>query len=136
MPDRVTCKIELKYMEKTITGWSYACPRKFCQAWQTLIKQHLNAGWIRESSSPHVSPSFLIPKPDASVLPRWVNDYRELNANIVTDKYPLHRINDILADAGTGKIWSKLDMTDSFFHIKMHPDRYSFDCCIHSLWSV
>ncbi len=122
MPDRVTCKIELKNAEKTITGRSYACPRKFQQAWQTLIKQHLDVGRIRESSSPHASPSFLIPKPDSSVLPRWVNDYRELNANIVTDKYPLHRIDDILADAGSGKIWSKLDMTDSFFHTKMHPD--------------
>ncbi len=28
MPDRVTCKIELKNAEKTITGRSYACPRK------------------------------------------------------------------------------------------------------------
>ncbi len=40
----------------------------------------------------------------------------------MTDRYPLHRIDDILADAGTRKIWSKLDMTDSFFHTKMHPD--------------
>jgi hypothetical protein len=27
-----------------------------------------------------------------------------------------------LADAGWGKIWSKLDMTDSFFHTKMDPE--------------
>ncbi len=87
-----------------------------------MIKQHLDAGRIRESSSPHASPAFLIPKPDSNVLLHWVNDYRELNANIVTDRYPLHRIDDILADAGNGKIWSKLDMTDSFFHTKMHPD--------------
>lgn len=40
----------------------------------------------------------------------------------MTDHYPLHHIDDILTDASTGKIWSKLDMTDSFFHIKMHPD--------------
>ncbi len=38
---------------------------------------------------------------------------------MVSDKYPLPRIDDILADAGRGKIWSKLDMTDSFFHTRM-----------------
>lgn len=122
MPDKVTCKIELKNAEKSITSRSYACPCKFRQAWQTLIKQHLDTGRIRESSSPHASPAFLIPKPDSNVLPCWVNDYRELNKNIVTDRYLLHQIDDILADAGNDKIWSKLDMTDSFFHTKMHLD--------------
>ncbi len=38
---------------------------------------------------------------------------------MVSDKYPLPCIDDILADAGRGKIWSKLDMTDSFFHTRM-----------------
>jgi hypothetical protein len=51
-----------------------------------------------------------------------VNNYRQLNANTVTDSYPLPRIDDILADAGKGKIWSILDMTNSFFHTCMHPD--------------
>lgn len=32
MPDKVTCKIELKNTEKTITTCSYACPCKFHQA--------------------------------------------------------------------------------------------------------
>ncbi len=55
-------------------------------------------------------------------IPRWVNDFRQLNANMVSDKYPLPHINDILADAGHGQIWSKLDMTDSFFHTHMHTE--------------
>ncbi len=122
MPDKITYNIQLVDATKTIASRSYNCPCKFRQAWQTLIQQHLDAGRIRPSSSPYASPAFLIPKPESTVLPRWVNDYRQLNANIVTDRYPLHRIDDILADAGSGKIWSKLDMTDSFFHTKMHPD--------------
>ncbi len=122
MPEKITCKIELVDASKTIASHSYNCPRKFHSTWQTLIQQHLDAGRIHPSSSPYASPALLIPKADSLVLPRWVNDYRQLNANIVTDCYPLHRIDDILADAGTGKIWSKLDMTDSFFHTKMHPD--------------
>lgn len=44
------------------------------------------------------APSF-IPKADRrKVLPRWVCDYRELNANTVPDNFPLPRVDDILAD--------------------------------------
>jgi hypothetical protein len=56
------------------------------------------------------------------VLPRWVNDYRQLNKNMVMDAHPLPRIDDILADCGKGKIWSKIDMTNSFFQTLVHPD--------------
>jgi hypothetical protein len=31
-------------------------------------------------------------------------------------------VDDILADCARGKIWSKLDMTDSFFQTRVHPD--------------
>ena len=56
------------------------------------------------------------------VLPRWVNDYQILNASTVTDSHPLPRIDDILADCEKGKIWSVLDMTNSFFQTRVHPD--------------
>ena len=56
------------------------------------------------------------------MLPRWVNDYRALNANTVLDSYPLPRVDDILTDCAKGKIWSKLDMTNSFFQTRVHPD--------------
>lgn len=119
MPDTVRCKISLKDASHIITTCSYSCPRKYKEAWSILIQQHLDTGRIRPSSSTHASPAFLVPKADKVVLPRWVNDYRQLNSNTVTDSYPLPRIDDILADAGHRKIWSKIDMTDSFFHTKM-----------------
>jgi hypothetical protein len=37
---------------------------------------------------------------------------------MVTDAHPFPRIDDILAE---GKVWSKLDMTNSFFQTKMDP---------------
>jgi len=70
----------------------------------------------------NASPAFLIPKADPTVLPQWVNDYCALNANTVTDSHPLPCIGNILADCGKGKIWSKLDMTNSFFQTRVHPD--------------
>ena len=56
------------------------------------------------------------------MLPRWVNNYHVLNANMVLDAYPLPCVDDILADCAKGKIWSKLDMTNSFFQTQVHPN--------------
>ena len=68
------------------------------------------------------SGAFIIPKADPTVLPRWVNDFRQLNANTVTDSFPIPRVDDILVDCAKGKIWATLDMTNSFFQTRMHPD--------------
>ena len=90
------------------------------------MDQHLAAGRIRESSSEFCSPSFLIPKADPTVLPRWVNDYRMLNDNTVPDHYPLPRIKTILSDCAKGSVWAKIDMTNSFFQTRVHPDDVKF----------
>lgn len=122
LPKDVYCRIKLRDAEKQITTRSYSTPRKYREAWGILIQQHLDTGRIRPSNSQHASPAFIIPKADVTVLPRWVNDYRQLNANTIPDSYPLPRIDDIMADAVKGKIWSILDMTNSFFQTRVHPD--------------
>jgi hypothetical protein len=122
LPTDVYCQIHLKDASQSIHTHSYSTPRKYRDAWKTLIQQHLDAGRIQPSNSAHTSPAFLVPKSDQVVLPRWVNDYRMLNANTVLDAHPLPRVDDILADCAKGKIWSKLDMTNSFFQTRVHPD--------------
>jgi hypothetical protein len=67
-------------------------------------------------------PSWYLCKADPSVLPRWVNDYWELNDNTVLDAHPLPGINDILADCAKGCYWAKIDMTNSFFQTCLHPN--------------
>jgi hypothetical protein len=79
-------------------------------------------GRIRPSNSAHASPASLIPKADRAELPWWVNDYRMLNGNTVMDSHPLPRVDNILADCAKGRIWSKLDMTNSFFQTLMAPE--------------
>ena len=126
LPDDVFHRFRLKDPEKIIKCCSYACPKKYRDAWKQLLDQHLAAGRIRESSSEYCSPSFLIPKADPTVLPRWVNDYRALNDNTVPDHYPLPRIETILSDCAKGSIWAKIDMTNSFFQTRVHPDDVKF----------
>lgn len=81
--------IEIKPGLPISVGHAYSCPQKYREGWKTLIDQHVAAGCVRPSSSPYTSPSFIIPKADPRVLPRWVNDYRKLNNVTVPDHYPL-----------------------------------------------
>jgi hypothetical protein len=122
LPQDIYCRIKLKDETKTMATKSYSTPRKYGDTWDSLIRQHLEAGRIRPSNSAHESPAFLVPKSDPNALPRWINDYRILNSNTVTDSHPLPRIDDILAHCGKGSIWSKMDMTNSFFQTRVHPD--------------
>jgi len=122
LPRTYLARIKIKDTEKTITNRSYACPHKYREAFKTLIEQHLDAGRIQLSSSSYASPCFIIPKANPTVLPRWVNDFHELNDNTVLDNHPLPRTDDILYDCSKGKIWSSIDMTNSFFQTLMHLD--------------
>ena len=122
LPPHEPARIHLKDAYKKISTRSYSCPRQYKDAFATLVQQRLDSGFIRPSSSSFASPSFIVPKKDPKAVPRWVCDYRQLNANTIPDNYPLPRIDEILADCGQGMIWSTIDMTDSFFQTRIHPD--------------
>ena len=122
LPKKPLAHITLKDANKMIKTRNYPCPRKWKEAWHTLLQQHLDAGRIQPSSAPAGSAAFIIPKADPTVLPRWVNDYRQLNSNTVTDSFPIPLVNDILTDVASGRIFATIDMTNSFFQTRMHPD--------------
>jgi hypothetical protein len=122
LPTEPLAHIRLVNPEHTIRTQNYPCPRKWKDAWHDLLQQHLQAGRIRLSDAPAGSGAFIIPKADPTVLPWWVNDYRQLNSNTITDCFPLPHIADILADCGNGKVFGSIDMTNSFFQTHMHPD--------------
>ena len=58
------------------------------------IKELLEKGYIRRSSSPWGAPVLLVEKKDKSL--RMVVDYRALNEVTIKNKYPLPMINDFL----------------------------------------
>jgi hypothetical protein len=63
-----------------------------------------------------------VPKANPNVLPHWVNDYQQLNDNTITNSHPLPQIDDILNNYMKGQIWATIDMSNSFFQTRMHPD--------------
>ena len=122
LPVDYMARIKLKEAYNQISSWSYACPWKYRKAFKTLIEQHLEAGHIRPSSSSFASLCFIIPKADPKILPHWVNNFRQLNAITVPDNHPLPHTDDILNDCAKERVWSMIDMTNSFFQTLMHPN--------------
>ncbi|SGY57170.1 BQ5605_C006g04232 [Microbotryum silenes-dioicae] len=120
---KVRHRIALKPGMKTPRQPTYGTPMRWRAAWRRLLDEHLAAGRLRPSSSEYSSSAFIIPKKgmdtDPSIMPRWVNDYRILNAATVPDRTPLPLPDEILAVAARARFWSKIDMTNSFFQTKM-----------------
>jgi len=115
-------RIELKDNKRFVQKRNYTIPKHYEKAMDSILDLRLSQGFIRPSNSSFVSPSFIVPKSDPSALPRWVCDYRVLNQNTLPDNYPMPRISDILSNCGRGKIWAKIDLTDSYFQTRVHPD--------------
>jgi Reverse transcriptase (RNA-dependent DNA polymerase) len=126
LPDEVLMNIKLHDELKPMVARAYSCPKKYREGWKTLIQQHLAAGRIRPSNSDYVSPAFIVPKANPTVLPRWVNDYRKLNLNTIADNHLLPLVEDILHDCAGHSFYGKIDMTNSFFQTRMHPDSIKF----------
>ena len=84
------------------------------------IQNMLNRGIIEPSSSPWSSPIVLVRKKDGSL--RFCIDYRKLNSVTKKDSYPLPRIDDSLDALGNAKWFSTLDLSSSYWQVKMHPD--------------
>lgn len=87
---------------------------------QKIVRELLENGIVRESSSPYSSPVLLVKKKDGNF--RMVVDFRELNAHTVKDRYPLPRIDDQLDRLGKGKYFTSLDMFSGFHQILISPE--------------
>lgn len=96
------------------------------------VNDLLKNGQIEKSIAPYNSPILLVPKKSGSNQPVWrlVTDYSCLNKKIVSDTYPLPRIDDILDQLGDNKFFSILDLSQGFHQIKITED--SRDCTTFS----
>ena len=98
----------------------YHCRKEFEQ----IIKDQLQAGIIRPSTSATCSPVNLVLKEDGSL--RLTIDYRKVNNATLPDPYPLPRIDDIIARLAKNKFFSKIDLANGYYQIKMHRDSIKF----------
>jgi hypothetical protein len=93
-PDRdIEFVIELKPGTAPIYKTPYRMATPELVKFKEHIKELLEKGFIRRSSSPWGAPVIFVPKKDATQ--RLCVDYRALNKVTVKNKYPLPRIDDM-----------------------------------------
>lgn len=85
------------------------------------VGRMLKEGIIQHSTSPYNSPILLVPKKSSLDEKKWrlVVDFRQLNKQIIPDKFPLPRIDEILDHLGRAKYFSTLDLKSGFHQIPL-----------------
>ena len=87
---------------------------------QEEVKELLDSGIIRPSTSPWSSPVMPVPKPDGSV--RICVDFRAVNKHTQVDRYPLPRIDELLAQVGKASFLTTLDLSKGYHQVPMTED--------------
>ena len=84
------------------------------------LVENLNKGFIKPSQALFAAPVLFVKKPDRSL--RFYIDYRKLNLLTKKDRYLLPLINKTLARIGRAKLFTKLDIRQAFYRIRMYPN--------------
>ena len=72
------------------------------------------------SQSPFASPILFVKKLNSSL--RFCVDYRRLNSLTRKDRYPLSLISETLSSLFRARVYTKLDIRQAFYRIRMDPD--------------
>jgi hypothetical protein len=117
-PDRdVEFTIELQSGIAPISRRPYKMTPKELTELKVQLKELLDKGYIRPSSSPWGCPALFVKKKDQSM--RLCVDYRPLNAVTMKNKYPLPHIDFLFDQLVSAKVFSKVDLHSGYHQIKI-----------------
>jgi hypothetical protein len=113
-------RIELQPGTASIAKSAYKMSQNELAKLKIQLKDLLDNGYIRPSSSPWGCPTLFVVKKDKEL--RLCVDYRPLNAITIKNKYPIPNI-DILFDQLAGaQVLSKVDLRSRYHQIKIHSE--------------
>lgn len=88
------------------------------EAVRSHLSELLEAGVIRESTSPFSSPIVVVRKKNGDI--RLCIDYRKLNLQTIKDAYALPKLEESFAALTGSKWFSVLDLKSGYYQIEMH----------------
>ncbi len=81
------------------------------------MKELLDVGHIRPSTSPWGAPVIFVKKKDGSL--RLCIDYRDLNRATVKNQYPMPRIDDLFDQMKGAVVFSKIDLRSGYHQLRI-----------------
>jgi hypothetical protein len=109
--------IELKPGTTPIYKTSYGMATLKLAELMEHVKELLEKGFIRPSSSPWGAPVIFVLKKDGTQ--RLCVDYHALNEVTIKNKYPLPRIDDLFDQLCGACVFSKIDLRSGYHHLKI-----------------
>ena len=95
----------------------YSMSLKQLELVKAYLENHLKKGFIVLSDASYASPVLFAKKPEEGW--HFCVDYQKLNAIIKKDRYPLPLIEETLARLVRVKIFTKLNVQQAFYRIRM-----------------
>jgi hypothetical protein len=117
-PDRgVRHEIDLVPGTKYCVTRQWPLPKEQCDVIDDFFRAKHAAGMVRESKSPHSTPTFCVKKPNGKW--RIVHAYNKLNAATIPAQTPIPR-KDVLQNNMVGcTLYSALDLVDGYYQLLM-----------------
>ncbi|KAF1333196.1 Pol protein, partial [Globisporangium splendens] len=110
-------EIDLKPGTKYCVTRQWPLPREQVKVIDEFFEARRKAGQVRESNSPHCSPTFCVKKATGGW--RIVHAFNKLNAATIPAQTPIPR-KDVIIDSMQGStIFSTIDLRDGFYQILM-----------------
>ncbi|KAG3100052.1 Transposon Tf2-6 polyprotein [Phytophthora idaei] len=117
-PDRgVRHEIDLVPGTKYCVTRQWPLPREQCEVIDAFFAAKAKAGMVRESKSPHSTPTFCVRKPNGKW--RLVYAYNKLNSATVPAQTPIPRKDVLLNNMAGCELYSALDLVDGYYQILM-----------------
>ncbi|KAF1322859.1 reverse transcriptase, partial [Globisporangium splendens] len=126
VPDELPFDRGIRHEIDVLPGTKYCItrqwplPKEQVEAIDEFFAQRAKAGHVRESKSPHCSPTFCVKKATGGW--RIVHAFNKLNDATIPAQTPVPR-KDMILDGMVGStVFSAIDLKDGFYHIRMRED--------------